>query len=106
MEKNKVLHYLTSKGLTSYTKNTMTDINRYLEELQEAKKRGYALDREEYLYGVRAVAAIIKTENSPLAAIWVVGFSTSLTDKKVQAVIKKPCMLLTKSQKKCSGKEA
>jgi IclR family KDG regulon transcriptional repressor len=89
MEENKVLHYLTSKGLTRYTKNTMTDINRYLEELQEAKKRGYTLDREEYLRGVRAVAAIIKTENSALAAIWVVGFSSSLTDKKVQEVIKK-----------------
>lgn len=89
MEENKVLHYLTSKGLTRYTKNTMTDINRYLEELQKAKKRGYTLDREEYLHGVRAVAAIIKTGDTPLAAIWVVGFSSSLSDKKVHVVIKK-----------------
>jgi IclR family KDG regulon transcriptional repressor len=89
MEENKVLHYLTSKGLTKYTEHTITDSNKYLEELQEAKKRGYTLDREEYLHGVRAVAAIIKTVGPPLAAIWVVGFSSSLTDKKLQDVIKK-----------------
>jgi IclR family KDG regulon transcriptional repressor len=89
MEENKALQYLTSKGLTRYTEHTITDINRYLEELKEAKKRGYTVDREEYLRGIRAVAAIIKTGNPPLAAIWVVGFSSSITDSKIQDVIEK-----------------
>jgi DNA-binding IclR family transcriptional regulator len=87
MEENKALHHLTTRGLTRYTEHTTTDINRYLEELKEVKKRGYTIDREEYLRGVRAVAAIIKTEDPPLAAIWVVGFSSSLTDTKLQKVI-------------------
>lgn len=87
MEENKALHYLTTRGLTRYTEHTTTDINRYLEELKEAKKRGYTIDREEYLRGVRAVAALIKTEDPPLAAVWVVGFSSSLTDTVMQAVI-------------------
>jgi DNA-binding IclR family transcriptional regulator len=89
MEEDKTSHYLTSKGLTKYTEHTITDSKKYREELQEAKKRGYTLDREEYLHGVRAVAAIIKTSDPPLAAIWVVGFSSSLTETKVQEVIGK-----------------
>jgi IclR family KDG regulon transcriptional repressor len=89
MEKNKTFHYLTSKGLTKYTEHTITDSNTYLEELHETMKRGYALDREEYLHGVRAVATIIKTGDTPLAAIWVVGFSSSLNETKVQEVIGK-----------------
>jgi DNA-binding IclR family transcriptional regulator len=87
MEENKALHLLTTRGLTRYTEHTTTDINIYLEELKEVKKRGYTIDREEYLRGVRAVAAIIKAEAPPLAAIWVVGFSSSLTDTKLQKVI-------------------
>jgi IclR family KDG regulon transcriptional repressor len=89
MEKNKTFHYLTSKGLTKYTEHSITDSNKYLEELHEVMNRGYALDREEYLHGVRAVATIIKTGDTPLAAIWVVGFSSSLTETKVQEVIGK-----------------
>lgn len=89
MEENKVFHYLTSKGLTKYTEHTITDSNKYREELHETRKRGYTIDYEEYLHGVRAVAAIIKTGDPPLAAIWVVGFASSLTDKKMQEMIKK-----------------
>ena len=47
---------------------------------------GFAIDREEYLQGVKAVAAIIKTEGTILAAIWMVGFSSSLTEDKMQYV--------------------
>jgi DNA-binding IclR family transcriptional regulator len=89
MEENKALRTLTRRGLIKYTEHTITDINRYLEELKDAKKRGYTIDREEYLRGVRAVAAIIKTEDPPLAAIWVVGFSSSLTDAKIPMVIER-----------------
>src|SRR4030042_1013834 len=89
MEEKKTLHYLTPRGLTKYTEHTITDINRYLEEIHEVRKKGVALDREEYLHGVRAVAAIIKTEKTTLASIYVVGFSTSLTDSKIQVVTEK-----------------
>jgi DNA-binding IclR family transcriptional regulator len=85
----KAFHYLTTSGLTRYTEHTTTDINRYLEQIHEVRNSGFALDREEYLRGVRAVAAIISTGVPPLAAIWVVGFSSSLTDTILQTVIEK-----------------
>lgn len=83
------LRYLATKGLVKYTENTITDIERYLKEAKEIRKRGFAIDQEEYLQGVKAVAAIIKTEPPLLAAIWVVGFSSSLTDDKMQYVIER-----------------
>jgi IclR family KDG regulon transcriptional repressor len=89
MEEKKALHYLTTSGLTRYTEHTTTDINRYLEQIHEVRNAGFALDREEYLQGVRAVAAIIKTEKPTLASIYVVGFSSSLTDTKMQKVIER-----------------
>jgi DNA-binding IclR family transcriptional regulator len=88
MEENRVLRYLTTKGLTRYTENTITDLEKYLTEIAEVRKKGYAVDREEYLQEVRAVAAIIKPQGAPLGAIWVVGFSSSLTDDKMEYTIK------------------
>lgn len=83
----KALAYLHTKGLTKYTENSITDLEKYLEEIKEVRKRGFATDREEYLQGVKAVAALIHTDGPFLAAIWVVGFSSSLTDDKMEHII-------------------
>ncbi len=48
---------------------------------------GYGVDLEEYLKGVRAVASLIYQDNHPLGAIWIVGFSNSMTDEKLQHII-------------------
>jgi IclR family KDG regulon transcriptional repressor len=89
MGKRNTLRYLTARGLVKYTENTITDIERYLNEIKEVRKKGFATDREEYLRGVKAVAALIKTEGPLLAAIWVVGFSSSFTDDTMQYVIER-----------------
>ena len=89
MEERKTLRYLTTKGLVKYTENTITDLNRYLNEIKKVRKRGFATDREEYLQGVKAVAALLKTKGPLLAAIWVVGFSSSLTEDKMQYTIER-----------------
>jgi IclR family KDG regulon transcriptional repressor len=88
-DEKRVLTYLHTKGLTRYTENSITDLEAYLEEIREVRKRGFATDREEYLQGVKAVAALIHTDGPFLAAIWVVGFSSSLTDDKMEYIIDK-----------------
>ena len=87
MEENRALRYLKTRGLTRYTENTITDLEKYLTEIEQVREKGYAVDREEYLQEVRAVAAIIKP--TLLAAIWVVGFSSSLTDDKMEHTIER-----------------
>jgi DNA-binding IclR family transcriptional regulator len=51
------------------------------------QRRGYAIDHEEYMQGVRAVAAPIQTSSFPPAGIWVVGFASSLNDQKIEKVV-------------------
>jgi len=87
MDEEKVREYLSGKGLTRYTKQSLTDLDVYLEELGTVRKRGYALDYEEYLEGVRAVAAPIGTDGSLLACICVLGFTSSLTDDRMEHII-------------------
>ena len=88
MELEKAMKIVHSKGRTKYTENTITDPDQYLEEIRDVKKRGYATDYEEYILGVRAVASPISAEEHYQAAIWVVGFKTSLHDEKMKALIK------------------
>jgi DNA-binding IclR family transcriptional regulator len=74
-------------GLARFTPRSIFDPKKFLKEAAETKKRGYAVDDEEYMSGVRAVAAPIQTASPPFAAIWVVGFTSSLDDQKMKAVI-------------------
>lgn len=71
-------------GLTRYTTKSMTDLKEFLKEVEETKRRGFAIDDEEYMVGVRAIATSIHTTSPPLAAIWVVGFTASLNDQKIE----------------------
>ena len=48
---------------------------------------GYAVDDEEYILGVRAVASPIVGLGQLMSAIWVVGFKASLDEEKMKALI-------------------
>jgi DNA-binding IclR family transcriptional regulator len=73
-------------GLQAYTKKTITDPARYADELAAARQNGYALDDEEYIRGVRAVAATIRSNGGAASAIWVVGFTPSMSASKMRDI--------------------
>ena len=79
---------IRSKGLTRFTENTIVDPELYYQELKRVRKMGYAVDDEEYILGVRAVASPIMGLGQLMSAIWVVGFKASLDEKKMKALIK------------------
>ena len=56
-----------------------------LDEVDEVRAAGVALDREEYLPGVRALAAAVPGggAHGPLAAVWTVGLSRQLDDARL-----------------------
>ena len=86
-EEKKAKEIIQKMGLSRFTPKSIFDLKKFLKEAEETRKRGYAIDDEEYMLGVRAVAAPIQTASPPLAAIWVVGFTSSLDDQKMKMVI-------------------
>jgi DNA-binding IclR family transcriptional regulator len=86
-EEKKAREIIQKMGLARFTPKSIFDPKKFLKEAAETKKRGYAVDDEEYMSGVRAVAAPIQAASPPLAAIWVVGFTSSLDDQKMKTVI-------------------
>jgi len=88
MKDDEIVSFLSKIGLQKFTKNTITDINAFLKEIKKVRKTGYAVDYEEYLKGVNAIATYVHQHNNPLAFIWIVGFSNSLTRNKIKETIK------------------
>jgi IclR family KDG regulon transcriptional repressor len=86
-EEKKAKQILQKMGLKRYTSKSVVDSKKYIKEVEETKKKGYAIDDEEYLPGVRAVAAPLQTASLPPTAIWVVGFTSSFTNQKMEEVI-------------------
>ena len=87
MDNESIRAFLKEKGLPRYTENSITDIEKFLTEIEKTRTSGYSLDLEEYLKGIRAVATLIYSDNVPLAAICVVGFSTSMYNDKFPSII-------------------
>ena len=75
-----------SKGLPHFTKNSIVDPESYFQELKKVRQKGYAVDDEEYMLGVRAVASPLMGLGQLKSAIWVVGFKASLDEKKMQTI--------------------
>ena len=75
-----------SKGLPRFTDNTIVDVDLYFNELRQVKKNGYAVDDEEYIMGVRAVASPLTGLGQLRSAIWAVGFTANLDEKKMQVL--------------------
>jgi DNA-binding IclR family transcriptional regulator len=65
-EEKKAKEIIQKIGLARFTPKSIFDPKKFLREVEEMKKRGYAIDDEEYMLGVRAIAAPVQTA-SPLS---------------------------------------
>lgn len=79
--------YLMENPPNRFTSKTITDPDIYLKTLETVRETGIAFDDEEYIAGVRAVAAPIQPQGVYFPAIWVVGFTASMDDEKIPAII-------------------
>jgi len=80
-------NYLNANPIRRFTARTITDPTAYLAELETVNSNGYALDDEEYLVGVRAVAVCLSPFSGRLPALWVVGFKAGMSDERMPHVI-------------------
>jgi DNA-binding IclR family transcriptional regulator len=80
MEEEQATKIINSKGLPRFTDNSIVDPALYHKELKQVREKGYAVDDEEYIMGVRAVASPLMGLGQLRSAIWAVGFKASLDD--------------------------
>jgi DNA-binding IclR family transcriptional regulator len=87
LDNKEIVSLLSEKGLRKYTDNSIIDTEQFLREIEKTRKQGYAVDFEEYLKGMRAVATLIYSGHFPVAAVWIVGFTSSMSDEKLPHMI-------------------
>jgi len=83
MDEDKVIEIIKEQGLPKYTEKSITDQEEFIKEIRNTRNNGYAVDYEEYISGVRAVAVSITGEKNQVASIYVVGFKASLSEEKM-----------------------
>jgi len=86
MSEQQAAKIVKTKGLPRFTANSIVDMDVYFSELRQVREKGYAVDDEEYILGVRAVASPLMGLGQLRSAIWAVGFKASLDEKKMQTL--------------------
>jgi DNA-binding IclR family transcriptional regulator len=86
MEEEQATRIIKSKKLPRFTDNSIADPELYCKELEQVREQGYAVDDEEYIIGVRAVASPLQGLGQLRSAIWAVGFKTSLDDRRLKVL--------------------
>ncbi len=75
------------EGLPGFTERSMTDAATYQRDLERVRHRGYATDMEEYLEGVRAVAAPVRDAAATVVgALCVLGLRARLKRDRLSEV--------------------
>ncbi len=82
LPENEVKRIIREKGLKKFTKNTITDRKKFLEELKRVRERGYAIDNEEIEDGLRCIAApIFDGKGKVIAAVSISGPSSRINEQ-------------------------
>jgi DNA-binding IclR family transcriptional regulator len=74
------------RGLPRYTPKSTVNFEDYLVELERVRSQEYAIDDEEYLSGIRAVAAAVHNRRGLPMAIWVVAIANNMGFARLQQV--------------------
>jgi len=73
-------------GLPQFTPHSITSEERYMADLRRVRERGYALDNEEYMPGVSAIAVSLGNLRGLPLAVWVVGFANTLRTDQIHRI--------------------
>jgi DNA-binding IclR family transcriptional regulator len=83
---NQAQKIIAEHGLSKSARRSLLNKEEYLAELDIVRKQGYAVDNEEYLPGVKAVAVALGNQRGLPLAIWVVGFADSMTGGVIETI--------------------
>jgi len=78
---------LVDNELEPFTPNSIVDPSIYRKEIRRVRRQGIAYDREEYIEGVVALSAPVKTHRFDLqAAVWAVGLKRQAPEETLPEV--------------------
>ncbi len=82
------LDILKNLEMRQYTINTITDINQMVSHLEKVRSQGFAINAEEMVEGVRAMAAPVYNHNGKvIAALSITGPSTRLSLERIYRLV-------------------
>jgi IclR family transcriptional regulator, KDG regulon repressor len=86
MNEDMVIDIINKRGLPRLTDRSITDPALFMDEIKKVRENGFALDFEEYMAGLNAVATPLNLEEQRFAVLYIVGFKKSLDDKKMEFI--------------------
>ena len=87
MSDEEIVRSVRENALPRYTEHSITGIEDLLEQVEKARRQGYATDLEEYRMGVRAIAALVFRGSAARAAISIFGLAGSMDDGRLPGMI-------------------
>jgi|WetSurMetagenome_2_1015567.scaffolds.fasta_scaffold20778_4 DNA-binding IclR family transcriptional regulator len=87
MKNEEIMKSVKENSLPQYTDNSVTRLEDLMEEVEQARRQGYATDLEEYRIGVRAIAALVLRGTTARAAISIFGLAGSMDDARMPDMI-------------------
>jgi DNA-binding IclR family transcriptional regulator len=84
--KDKIKAYLP-KRIPKHTINTITNKSEFIKKLEEMKKNGYAIDNEEYVEGIKCVAAPVFDHDGKVRfSLSTTGPAFRMTEEKIKEI--------------------
>jgi IclR family acetate operon transcriptional repressor len=84
MPEERVRRIFATRAMARLTPNTLIEFEALHEDLLQCRRRGYAIDNQEHLFGVKCVASVIYNEYAePFGAISVSGPALRISDQRV-----------------------
>lgn len=84
MSEQEIDRILSKNGLQRYTRYSVVDLIKYKKMLKKTRQEGYAVDKEEYIEGIRALAVSLNINHSSSQfAIWAVGLKRQIADEVI-----------------------
>jgi IclR family KDG regulon transcriptional repressor len=82
MPEQEIDRILSKNGLQRYTRYSVVDKIKYKKMLKKTRQEGFAVDKEEYIEGIRALAVPLNiNRGSSQFAIWAVGLKRQIADE-------------------------
>lgn len=87
LDKDKIRNYLPKK-IPKYTQNTITNKVEFLKKLEEIKESGYTIDNEEFVEGIKCVAApIFDHDGNVRFSLSTTGPAFRMTEEKINELV-------------------